>query len=482
MSRPCRSVAAAPPMLDLRRAALAVLAALTLGAAPKPSAVGSFAPPPSSWTETASREFYDSDLKLKWRHLNGDWRDAADTAQGDKAFASGSAGPGDRELRIDVTRYVQRFGGDLLLRRNGAAIEFAARESGRGPVLEVTLRGATTRLAATADVAPEPSTFASRGRDKSIRTFGPVLIRFAQPPHPSITKAVLILQLSGQFGGAATIGLYRPDIDGDVAVPRFRTAGPSDVIARWTGRDLTRHRDWRYNAPHARVDGEILTAWVPRNEQTALSLIQPIVGGTEAFATVVIRLAPDWEPGDGGKLPGFANTGQGKPKVGGLGPAGWGGRGANGLRWSARTGFNAFDPGAPDGKRWTSLATYFYAFKPASDFGIGEPWSRPVPKGRWFAYTQHVKLNTVGRDDGVLGYWLDGVPVYRRADIRWRDRGGRESEINEFWFDVFCGGRACGPVPHPQIYRMQIASTLLTRAAPDFRAVQTEVDQLNALR
>ncbi len=438
--------------------------------------------PLAGWTETASREFYDSALNLKWRHLLGDWRDADDQPQGDKPFVTAAIGPRATSITLDVTRYVQRYGAEFLLRRDGAPVEFVSREGAAGPLLEIVQRGESRRLSAIADVSPEPSTYKSLGTAMTLRSYGPVLIRFAQEPHPAISRAVLTLTLAAPASGPATLKLFRPDVGGDVAMPRFRPATSADVIARWTGADLARNKDWPTNRPHARVDGTILTAWIPRNDLTALSLIQPINGGQEAFATVVMRFAPDWQPGDGGKLPGFANTGQGKPAVDGLGPGGWGGRPANGVRWSARTGFDRFDPASRDGARWTGLHSYFYALAPPGIWGTIEPWSRPVPKGRWFAYTQWVKLNAPGRDDGALGYWLDGAPVHRRDGIRWRDRAGRETEINEFWLDVYCGGASCGPLPHPHEHRLQIASVLLTRTTPDFAAVQADVDRLNAAR
>lgn len=438
--------------------------------------------PIGGWTESASREFYDSSLQLKWRHMLGDWRDTAGDPQGLRPFATASVPAGGRTATLDVTTFVQLYGADFFIRPSNGESTVASREGADGPSLEVVKRGETRTLTATADVALDPSTFRSQGEQPAMRTSGPMLIRFAQGAHPSVTRATLTLTLAGGARAPVEFALFRPDAGGDVAMPAFRRAGPGDTIARWTGRDLARHPDWRANSGHARVDGDIVTAWIPRDDLSALSLIEPVHGGEAAFATVVMRFAPDWSPPIGGKMPGLANTGQGRPAVDGLGASGWGGRQANGLRWSARTGYTGTDAKSATARGQVALSSYFYAVKPPGIWGTIVPWSRPAPKGRWFAYTQYVKLNAAGTEDGALGYWLDGTPVMYRDGIAWRSRGGRESEINEFWFDVYCGGTNCGPAPRSHDNALQIASVTITRAPPDFSDVQREVDRLNARR
>ena len=487
------------------------LAALALAAAPVPladaqqrrpaleRALGGkpLPPPPQSWSEDATRDLYDGALNLRWKHPLGDWRDAEGQAQGEVPFASAAVSDGDgvQRIRLDVTRLVRAYGGDILLRRTGGAgSALVSREGGTsGPRLVVTKRGETLTLPATADTGLDPSTYLPLGTRPVLPTRGHVLVRFDVAPHPAISSAILELTTSGRQYGAHRLGAFRPDIGGGIAMPRYRGATPADRVARWTARDLAHHRDWRFNAPHARIDGDILTAWIPRDGLTAFSMIQPLPGGTEAFATIIMRFDANWAPPNGGKLPGLSNSGQGRPVVDGLRAAGWGGRTANGLRWTARTGFDSADRfavaprsgsnsgsgPAPRKAAQTGLHSYYYALAPGSIYGEIEPWSAPVPKGRWFAYTQHVRLNTPGRDDGQLGYWLDGTPVFHRGNIRWRDRAGRESEINEYWLDIYCGGTTCGPAVRDREHRVQIASITVDRALPDFRAVTDELARLN---
>lgn len=479
-------------------AAIALLL-LTTAAAPSPASkldrafAGQPRPGPNAtWTEDATRDLYNGALSLPWKRGGGDWRDADGKPQGETPFAAAEIADSDsaQTLRIDVTDLVRVHGADFVLRRQGGqSASLVSREGGAdGPKLIVTGRGETVTLAAAADTTLDPSTYRAQGDRPTLETKGTILIRFAQRPHPGIAKAVLVLRTTGKQYGAQRLEVFRPDIGGAVAMPAFRAATAADTIVRWTGRDLTRAKDWRFNSGHARLDGEVVRAWIPKDDLTALSLILPVRAGEEAFATVVMRFDPGWAPPNGGKLPGFANTGQGKPPSGGLGPGGWGGRSANGLRWSARTGFDAVTEGGPaprggaaarDGA-WTGLHTYYYALRPSNIWGQAEPWTAPAPRGRWFAYTQHVRLNTPGQADGVLGYWLDGTPVYRRSDIRWRDRGGPDSQINEFWVNIFCGGTRCGPPVRDRIHGVSLASITVTRTLPDARAVAAEVDRLNA--
>jgi len=482
----------------VRARALAALALLPVALAVSPAAAAAernleraFAgqprdAPTATWSEDATRDYYNGALALPWKRTGGDWRDSTGAAQGSAPFARADLADSDAEqtIRIDVTALVRAHGADFVIRRAGGQnASIVSREGGaKGPKLIVTGRGETRTLAAVADTSIDPSTYRPLGDRPVLETRGTILIRFAQPPNPGIARAELVLTATGKQYGAQTLEVFRPDVGGGVAMPAFRAATAADTIVRWTGRDLTRAADWRHNAARARVEGDVLRAWLPRDGLTALSMILPVRGGEEAFATVVMRFDDDWAPPNGGKLPGFANTGQGKPAVGGLGPAGWGGRQANGLRWSARTGFDPIRDLPGRRSAWTGLHSYYYAMSPSNIWGQVEPWTAAAPRGRWFAYTQHVKLNTPGRADGVLGYWLDGTPVHRKTGIRWRDRGGPESGINEFWVDVYCGGTSCGPPVRDRTHGISLASITVTRTLPDMRAVAAEVDRLNGAR
>ena len=62
-----------------------------------------------------------------------------------------------------------------------------------------------------------------------------------------------------------------------------------------------------------------------------------------------------------------------------------------------------------------------------------------VVPGRWVCIEQHVRLNTPGKEDGVLRAWVDGQPVFARRKLRLRDT--LEVGIENAWFDLYMGGQ-----------------------------------------
>lgn len=477
------------------------------------------------WQEDATRLYYDGKLHLAWANSLGDWVDAAGTPQGTKPFArlqiTRSATP--VVAKFDVTQLVSEHGADFRVMSEGGVTYFASREAAEGkPELRVTAGGQTRMLAPAADVSMASSTVKSLGLDPKLSTRGAFLIRFDQPASPAITRAELVLTATKSFG-APLVTIYRPaptmldpaapapataaaapaaprarprpTADADALTPTARRAlsqtgrtirpatppraGAARILASWSGADI------KPRGGHERR-GDVLTTWIEGSAQTATADVLTVPGRpTEAYLTVLIKLHDDWTA-KGGKLPGLTNTGMetaladpciidNVPR----GRGGWGGRGANGCRWSARTGYW----GVRDGK--VGAGTYFYALKPHSVNGVVDYWSVPMPKGRWFAYVERVRLNDPGRANGEIGYWLvddgaarGGRAVQAMGGIIWRDTDQPASAINEVWANIFCGGRDCGPAPWPRstvsLRRLTVTDTL-----PDLAAIQREVDAMN---
>ena len=261
--------------------------------------------------------------------------------------------------------------------------------------------------------------------------------------------------------------------------PRWRTEGTPDwlkvdprVVATFTADILA-------NKAGTRLRDGIATRALDHPDLTWWSRVRPIPAQQRACATVYLKLHADFRPGDGGKLPGFANTGMGRryssqpEMVQGrkLPNSGWGGRKPDGVHWSARSGFGDWDA---DG---VAFRTYFYAMAPKNLWGevnrIGT-----LPKGEWSAYVQCVKLNTPGADDGGLYYEIVDAARsrYARNDIRWRDLDVPEALIDELWLDFYCGGTKCGDGPRGTI---SFAGAVVTRGLPDMGRVR---ETLKALR
>jgi hypothetical protein len=227
-----------------------------------------------------------------------------------------------------------------------------------------------------------------------------------------------------------------------------------------------------------RLHGGVATRSLQHPDLTWWSRVRPIPAMRQACATVYLKLHKDFRPGDGGKLPGFANTGMGRryssvPEVvqgRKLKNTGWGGRKPDGVHWSARSGFGKWDD------EGVALRTYFYAMAPKNIWGEINPVGT-LPKGEWSAYVQCVKLNTPGRPDGGLYYEIvgDEPVIYARDDIRWRDLDVPEALIDEFWLDFYCGGTKCGDGPRGTI---SFAGAVVTRGLPDMAKVKAEVKRL----
>lgn len=148
----------------------------------------------------------------------------------------------------------------------------------------------------------------------------------------------------------------------------------------------------------------------------------------EVYFCYDLRLADDWSPARGGKLPGIAGT---------YGRAGWGGRPVNGRDgWSARGLFR----GQRDGK--TPIGFYCYHMDMRGRYGSEWIWDREdrglLENNRWHSIQQHVKLNTPGQRDGMLRGWVDGELAFERSDLRFRETDALK--IETVWLNVYLGG------------------------------------------
>jgi hypothetical protein len=141
-----------------------------------------------------------------------------------------------------------------------------------------------------------------------------------------------------------------------------------------------------------------------------------------------LRFADDWDPARGGKLPGISGT---------YNRAGWGGRPSNGRNgWSARGQFN----GQRDGK--TPVGYYCYHADMRGRYGSGWIWNTEerghLENNRWYCIEQYVKMNTPGRNDGILRGWADGQQAFEKTDVRMRDVD--TLKIEAVWLNVYLGG------------------------------------------
>lgn len=148
----------------------------------------------------------------------------------------------------------------------------------------------------------------------------------------------------------------------------------------------------------------------------------------EIYFRYYLRLADDWNPAGGGKLPGISGT---------YGRAGWGGRPSDGSNgWSARGLFKR----QLDGK--TPVGYYCYHADMKGRYGSDWIWDAEkrgyLENNRWYCIEQYVKMNTPGKNDGILRGWVDGQPAFEKTDVRMRDVD--TLRIEAVWLNVYLGG------------------------------------------
>jgi len=148
----------------------------------------------------------------------------------------------------------------------------------------------------------------------------------------------------------------------------------------------------------------------------------------EIYFRYYLRFADDWDPVRGGKLPGIAGT---------YGRAGWGGRRVNGRNgWSARGLFR----GQKNGK--TPIGFYCYHADMRGRYGSNWLWEKDrlgdLQNNRWYCVEQYAKMNTPGRNDGILRGWVDGRLAFEKTDVRMRDVDSLK--IESVWLNVYLGG------------------------------------------
>jgi hypothetical protein len=220
-----------------------------------------------------------------------------------------------------------------------------------------------------------------------------------------------------------------------------------DVLFHCTFESDTWYREWgpRREDDHAEIvasdaerkfvplDGKALRIRIDRGGHYGASVLyrfkqQLGEEPEEVYFRYYLRLADDWNPSGGGKLPGIAGT---------YGKAGWGGRRVNGRDgWSAR--------GLFDRRRDGTTPTGFYCYHVDMRGRYGSHWLWDEGKrgrlanNRWYCIEQYAKMNTPGATDGILRGWVDGELAFEKTDVRMRDVP--ELKIETVWLNVYFGG------------------------------------------
>jgi len=89
-------------------------------------------------------------------------------------------------------------------------------------------------------------------------------------------------------------------------------------------------------------------------------------------------------------------------------------------------------------------------------YGSGWIWDTEkrgyLENNRWYCIEQYVKMNTPGKNDGILRGWVDGQPAFEKTDVSppsrgqacpCESRGMRDIDtlrIETVWLNIYLGG------------------------------------------
>jgi hypothetical protein len=455
----------------------------------EPAACGAWAEGTQADDDGVTRDFYNRAAGLSFRNPLGDFADAGGVEQGGVAFAVATVTddntPGWQSW--DVTTLVQGWmartwpnKGAVLTSPPGPFV-FASREhavAAQRPELVVTTASGTVTLSAAADSYVSSSTFGGFGDADVLRvgTGSNTFIRFDfDAPGLSgvetiVSATLRLYKLEDYGGGARDVSVFRSTHGYDrpltapmqglsAAYPNDVNVGAHPAVLMHADFESSSWADtWTSGAadPHVvRVDSSEGNGFVP---MSGSALRVEITAGDNYGAALIygfmdeqgaepeemyfryhLRFGEDWNPTDGGKLPGFSGT---------YGRAGWGGRPVDGTDgWSARGTYRTVIPDGNPLARHSAIGNYVYHADMAGSFGDVDLWLEGcaglLDKNRWYSVETYIRMNTPGENDGVLRAWVDGRLAYERVNWRWRDVG--TLKVEQVWMNFYHGGTAVPP-------------------------------------
>lgn len=474
----------------MRRGAALLSAALFLGLASTSHGAGGAVPLDDS-PQGMTCHFYSKAARLSWQQKGGDWRDAAGSAYGDLSYVRDSVAKGDalQTFRLDVSPLARDWiagkapVGSIFLRNTGGGragiVNFASREHpdvAQRPKLTVSWDdGVRAEENAVADTHFSCPNHRSYGGEKVFKVGGGhnavLVFPFKARAGRTLVSAHLQLSSDKQYGPQSSIGVFAP-APGGSAQPS--TSGgladgfPNDVgIASHPDvifADRFEERGWQafWSGIDARsaaemisedrgngfepLTGRALRVTLAKGVNTALNAhlrFAALRDGEpeEAYFRYYLRLGENWNPTiDGGKMPGFSGT---------YGRAGWGMRKSDGVNgWSTRGAF--FQQTSSSGVAAALRGVGSYVYHADMEGLSGDTWgwslgpSGLLQKNRWYSVEQRVRMNSLGKADGVLQAWIDGQLVFERKNLRFREVP--DLKIESVWMNVYHGG--VRPAPH----------------------------------
>ncbi|WP_114327638.1 polysaccharide lyase [Candidatus Colwellia aromaticivorans] len=440
------------------------------------------------WTEGnvnrpkgATDTYASKSNSIQWQNKMGDWLDGTGTQQGNKFISSKVISPNnDLIISLDVTTTVTQWLNQSI-DNNGFYLHNKVKKNGRfrvrsheseeaTPKLEINTQKNKYLLDAVLDTTLSRASRHSAGHlshlafnkdsvnllyfDLSTLTFNP----------SDVVSAKLILTKYGKHrGGEVTIEVYKvaplpdePSVEYGIAEQYHKDFGMLNNLKvlitedfdndYWLEKITHTRRHARYhiakpedtdNQYSPLIGDSLAIEFNPRQNLafTGKYQLQELIGyePLSLYFRYYIRLGDNWDSTLGGKFPGIAGT---------YNKAGWGGRKVNGTNgWSARGFFSTSVPNGEPFEGTTPLGNYVYHPDFNNRYGEGVMWGTArssLVKNRWYCIEQHIKLNELGKKNGELNVWVDGILSYSRKNFRFRDVDSLK--IESVWIDFYHGG------------------------------------------
>jgi len=112
------------------------------------------------------------------------------------------------------------------------------------------------------------------------------------------------------------------------------------------------------------------------------------------------------------------------------------------------------------GPDYIDIGYYTYHANMPKTYGEVMLWQKDnrgsLKKDQWYCIETYIKLNTVGKSDGILRGWVDGVLAMENKNIMFRTIP--ELKIEEFWVNIYYGGKSAPSDMHLYIDNLALSS------------------------
>ncbi|MDP2560343.1 polysaccharide lyase [Psychrobium sp. 1_MG-2023] len=437
----------------------------------------------------ATKTYADRSAKIPWRKPFGDFLDKNGTPYGNTPFSSTVIKDIDRSRveRIDIlpllkywARHENSYHGIYLKGILGGEASFYSSEhQNKKPYIEITTNSQRLKFAITRDTSFHPSTNKSLGHFDVFSVSGSAASLLAIDPSfqalslKNISRAQLVLTTTNKQHRAITLGTFAvaaidnkqqtklgiaKNFPQDLKITSHQAVIFSEDFSAKTSL-FNRYKTprWRKFLTQIPDYSQYQLVGTPINKSKFTPLLTQALeltftpkgslalGGMYKFKQLLgyepeqmyfryyLRLGDKWQPRDGGKLPGFAGT---------YNKGGWGGRKSNGFNgWSTRGAYGLPASANSSFSGATPIGNYVYQAKSDGNYGYVDFWHGTAPKlerNKWYCIEQFVKLNTVGKADGVIRAWVNGVEAFNKTDYEFRKT--QQLKIESVWMNFYHGG------------------------------------------